>query len=123
MYGFYDYYEEVKKDVLKYIEEEVDLEVTDFDELKTRLYDDLMNEDSVTGNASGSYTSDQCKAQKYVEDNKDLVREMSSEFCIEQKTMQRWLDDDYKGIDVCIRCYVLGSAIASAIEELREAAE
>lgn len=119
----YDYYEAVKKDVLKYIEENVDMEITDFDELENHLADDLWAEDSVTGNASGSYTFSRAEAQEHVEDNKDLIREMCYEFCNEQETMQHWFDDEYEAIDVSLRCYVLNSAISAALEELREAAE
>ena len=75
----YNYYEAVKKDVLDYIREEVDMNGMDLDELKERLWEDLLNADSVTGNSSGSYTCNRIEAQKYVEENKDLVREMCSE--------------------------------------------
>ena len=119
----YDYYEAVKKDVLKYIEEEVDTDGIDFKELETQLYNDLFTEDSVTGNASGSYTFSRAQAQEYVEENKDLIHEMCSEFGCEKRVKDWWLSDDYESIDVSIRCYVLGSAISSALEELREAAE
>lgn len=119
----YDYYKAVKKDVLKYIEENVDMEITDFDELENQLADDLWAEDSVTGNASGSYTFSRAEAQEYIEDNKDLVREMCDEFDCKQKIMKNWFDDDYESIDVSLRCYVLASAINAAIKELREAAE
>lgn len=119
----YDYYKTVKKDVLKYIEENVDMGITDFDELENHLTDDLWAEDSVTGNASGSYTFSREEAQKYVEDNKDLVREMCNEYNCKQKIMENWFDDDYESIDVSLRCYVLNSAISAALEELRKAAE
>lgn len=119
----YDYYEAVKEDVLKYIEENIDMEITDFDELETQLIEDLWAEDSVTGNASGSYTFSRAEAQEYVKNNKDLVQEMCNEFDCKQKIMENWFDDDYESIDVSLRCYVLGSAINTAIKELREAAE
>lgn len=119
----YDYYEAVKEDVLKYIKENVDMEITDFEELETQLCDDLFTEDSVTGNASGSYTFNKAQAQEYVEENKDLIHEMCSEFGCEERVKDWWLSDDYESIDVSIRCYVLGNAISSALEELREAAE
>ena len=119
----YDYYEAVKEDVLKYIKEEVDTDGIDFEELETQLYDDLFTEDSVTGNASSSYTFNRAQAQEYVEENKDLIREMCSEFRCEKQVKSWWFSDDYESIDVSIRCYVLGSAIGSALEELREAAE
>lgn len=119
----YNYYEAVKKDVLKYIEENVDMEITDFDELENQLADDLWAEDSVTGNASGSYTFSRAEAQEYIEDNKDLIREMCDEFDCKQKIMENWFGDEYEAIDVSLRCYVLNSAISAALEELREAAE
>lgn len=114
----YDYYEAVKDDVLKYIKEEVDMNGMDLDELKERLYEELINEDSVTGNRSGSYTFCRSEAQKYVEENKDLVREMCDEFEDHQRVANWWLTDDYEIIDVCLRCYVLGSAIEMAIRSL-----
>ena len=119
----YVYYEAVKEDVLKYIEKEVDTDGIDFEELETRLYDDLFTEDSVTGNASGSYTSSRAQAREYIEENKDLIREMCSEFGCEEQVKGWWFFGDYESIDVSIRRYVLGSAIGSALEELREAAE
>lgn len=119
----YDYYETVKEDVLKYIEKEVDTDGIDFEELETQLYDDLFTEDSVTGNASGSYTFSRAQAREYIEENKDLIREMCSEFGCEERVKDWWLSDDYESIDVSIRCYVLSNAISSALEELREAAK
>lgn len=119
----YDYYEAVKEDVLKYVEKEVDTDGIDFKELETQLYNDLFTEDSVTGNASGSYTFSRAQAQEYVEENKDLIHEMCNEFGCEERVKDWWISDDYESIDVSIRCYVLGSAIGSALEELREAAE
>ena len=114
----YNYYEAVKEDVLNYIKEEVDMNGMDLDELKERLYEDLINKDSVTGNASGSYTFCQSEAQKYVEENKDLVREMCDEFGGHQRITNWWLIDDYESIDVSLRCYVLGNAIEMAVKSL-----
>lgn len=119
----YNYYEAVKEDVLNYIKEEVDMNGMDLDELKERLWEDLINNDSVTGNASGSYTSCRSEAEKYVEENKDLVREMCDEFGGHQRIANWWLTDDYELIDVSLRCYVLGNAIEMAVEELETAAE
>ena len=119
----YDYYGAVKEDVLKYIEENVDMEITDFNELENQLVEDLWAEDSVTGNASGSYTFSRAEAQEYVEDNKNLVREMCDEFDCKQRIMENWFDNDYESIDVSLRCYFLNSAISDALEELRETAE
>ena len=119
----YNYYEAVKEDVLTYIKEEVDMNGMDLDELKERLYEELINEDRITGNASGSYTFCRSKAQKYVEENKDLVREACDDYGNHKWVANLWLTDDYELIDSFLRCYVLGSAIEMAVEELETAAE
>lgn len=119
----YDYLEAVKEDVMEYVKNEVDTDGIDFDELETRLYDDLFIEDSVTGNGSGCYTFNSIEAQGYVEANKDLVREMCSDIGGKERVMNWWFEDDYISIDVSLRCYVLGNAITEVIKELKEAAE
>lgn len=71
---YYDYYEEVKNDVLDYIENNIDLdEFENREDLYEHLYDELFVEDSVTGNGSGSYTMSNRKAREYVGDNLDLL--------------------------------------------------
>ena len=114
----YNYYEAVKEDVLTYIKEEVDMNGMDLDELKERLYEELINEDRITGNASGSHTFCRSKAQKYVEENKDLVREACDDYGNHKWVANLWLTDDYELIDSFLRCYVLGSAIKMAIRSL-----
>lgn len=55
----YNYYKEVKSSVLDYIEENKELLADTFedkDELEQFLNDTLFTDDSVTGNASGSFT-------------------------------------------------------------------
>ena len=71
---YYDYYEEVKNDVLDYIENNIDLdEFGNREDLYEHLYDELFVEDSVTGNGSGSYTMSNRIAWEYVGDNLDLL--------------------------------------------------
>lgn len=61
----YDYRENVKQDVLEYIEENAGyLKASNKDELEEELYDSLWTTDSVTGNASGSYTFNTYKAEE-----------------------------------------------------------
>lgn len=51
----YDYKENIKNDIKSYIvDNDIDVNSDDFDQ--NELYDNLFCEDSVTGNASGSYT-------------------------------------------------------------------
>lgn len=66
----YNYMEAVKEDVKNYIDSEINFE--DFDsleELEEKLNDELWTEDSVTGNASGSYYCNSYKAEESITHN------------------------------------------------------
>ena len=62
----YNYLEELKSDVRNYIKEVASdyMDCEDMDELRDSLYDNLWDEDSVTGNGSGSYTCNREKAKE-----------------------------------------------------------
>lgn len=111
----YNYREAVKDDVLEYINNEINFE--DFDtleDLEEHLNDVLFNEDSVTGNASGSYTFSTHEAEKNICHNFDLLADALDEFgggC-------DILRDGAEAADVTIRCYLLGECIADALEEI-----
>lgn len=112
----YDYREAVKDDVLEYINNEINFE--DFDtleELEEHLNDVLFTEDSVTGNASGSYTFSTYEAEENICHNMDLLQEALSEF---GDTEALVMDFDAEKADVTIRCYLLGECIAAALEEI-----
>lgn len=71
----YNYLEAVKEDVKNYIDSEINF--TDFDnleELEEKLNDELWTEDSVTGNASGSYYCNSYKAEESIAHNWDLLK-------------------------------------------------
>jgi hypothetical protein len=77
----YNYLEAVKEDVKNYIDSEINF--TDFDsleELEEKLNDELWTEDSVTGNASGSYYCNSYKAEESIAHNWDLLQEALDEF-------------------------------------------
>lgn len=115
----YDYYANVKDDVLTYINDEIRPgEFWDRDELESHLNDTLWEDDSVTGNCSGSYTFNYAKAKEYVLDNTNLLKESIEEFDSKDKLIDWFFDDDYESMDVAIRCYVLGSCINDALDEI-----
>ena len=112
-----DYREEVKSDVLDYIRNEIDFE--DFetlDELEEKLNDDLWVNDSVTGNASGSYTRNSYEAEENIAHNWDLLQEALEEFGNEESPSSKGAE----WCDVIIRCYLLGECIAAALEEIED---
>lgn len=121
----YDYYEVTTNNILKYIEENINF--SDFEsreELEEKLYDDCWISDSVTGNASGSYTFNRYKAQKLVLDNMELCTEALKEFCVPmEEVAEKLLEENWEYFDVTIRCYILGTCISNALDSLEEANE
>ena len=114
----YDYLEAMTADVLDYIEENIDLtEYADAEELESFLNDELWTADSVTGNASGSYYCNAYKAEEAIAHNTDLLIEAIEEFGDDVESYKKALQSP-EYADVTIRCYLLGQAIAEAIEQL-----
>ncbi len=111
----YDYLEAVKDDVLNYINEN-DIIVTseNMDEVETDLNDRLFVSDSVTGNASGSYTFNAWTAEEYLCHNLDLLGEALTEFGCDMNYLKRGAE----ACDVTIRCYLLGQAISEVLDEI-----
>ena len=121
----YDYYEVTTNNVLEYIEENIDF--SEFDkreELEEKLNDECWVSDSVTGNASGSYTFNRYKAQEFVLDNMELCTEALKEFCVPmEEVAEKFLEENWEYFDVTIRCYILATCIVNALDILEEANE
>lgn len=116
----YNYLESIKADVKNYIDNEITLkDFTDREELEQKLNDDLWTEDSVTGNASGSYYCNAWKAEEALAHNWDVLEEALAEFGCEGNPIEKGAE----WCDVTIRCYLLGQAIAEVLEEMEEELE
>ena len=117
----YNYLEAVTADVVEYIKNNVN--PSDYDsreELEEALNDELWTVDSVTGNASGSYYCNAWRAEEALSHNWDLLAEALEEFGQDGTDI---LKQGAEAMDVTIRCYLLGQAIAEALEELEEELE
>lgn len=114
----YNYREEMAQDIKEYIREnESEFEGLDIDELRDKLYDDLWTEDSVTGNASGSYTFNSFRAKEYIKDNLDLLGEAYEELSTPEDLGRELIDQNYENMDVTIRCYLLYQVIDEVLED------
>ena len=115
----YDYYDAVKDDVLKAIEEDDELlprEDEDAADYEERLTDALWASD-VTGNGSYAYYfSDEEDAITAVMMNLDLCREAYQEFGVDEDAVT--FMSNIRCADVTIRCYILPSVIHNIIEEM-----
>lgn len=118
----YNYLEAMKSDIKDYIKNEVNISnYSDREELENDLNDTLWTEDSVTGNASGSYTFNRAEAAEYVNDNIDLLSEACEEFNVDNETVgEKFLNEDWEYFDVTIRCYLLSQAISEALGEIED---
>lgn len=111
----YDYREAVKADIREWLKEnrsmdELKEELKDnFDGVMHDLYDELIEEDGITGNASGSYDFNYWLAEENLCHNLDLLAEACREFGGKPDL------DDPEGCDVTIRCYLLGDCLWSVL--------
>ena len=114
----YDYREAIKNDILEYIKYEIDFnDFEDLDELSEQLNEDLWTVDSVTGNASGSYTFNTYQAEENICHNLDLLGEALREFGCGADHL---IENGAEACDVTIRCYLLSECIAEALEEIED---
>ena len=115
----YNYLEAVTEDGREYIHGEINLSEWkgNRDGLEEHLNDVLWTEDSVTGNGSGSYYCNAWRAEEAISHNWDLLADALTEFGQDGVDVLR---QGAEAMDVTIRCYLLGRAIAEALDELEE---
>ena len=119
----YDYEMAVREDVQQaiednYTEDEIIQHLAeDRDGWQEELYDDLWVDDSVTGNASGSYTFNSYEAEQNIAGNWGLLSEALDEF---GESGADAIGNGAEWCDVTIRCYLLGGALRSVLDEYEE---
>lgn len=114
----YNYFKAVKSDVLTYITNEISLEEwEDREKLEEYLNETLYFCDSITGNASGSYTFSTWEAEKNLCHNLKLIEEVAFEYGIEP-TINSGFEHGAEWWDVSIRCYYLNRAISEVLDEI-----
>lgn len=118
----YDYKNAVRNDVREWIdvhysEDEIKEKLARRDEWEQELYDELFTEDSVTGNGSGSYTFNREEAGKCLAGNFDELADAITEFGSDFEDIIR---EGEEACDVTIRCYYLGDAISSVLDDLAD---
>lgn len=114
----YNYILAMEDDIRDHIECECDL--TDYDNMDgayNELYDALWVDDSVTGNASGSYTFNRYKAEEYLCHNMDLLEYACNDF---GQSLGDAVERGAEYCDVTIRCYLLSSVLYDVLEELND---
>lgn len=113
----YDYRTAMHADIVNWLYENREIidECDNFDDLSECMYDRLWIEDSVTGNASGSYYCNAWKAAEALAFNWDLLRDAWGDF---GQTDINPIEKGEEWCDVLIRCYLLGEVIQEVIESI-----
>ena len=111
-----EYLEQIKSDIKDYIDEN---KIVVHDERgRESLYNKLWVSDSVTGNASGSYTCNDYQAKQNVKDIifEDETLDMFREFGYERIPLEKGAEF----LDVSIRCFLLSEALDSVLNEMEQ---
>jgi hypothetical protein len=108
----YDYEAAVKSDIRDYLKEH-DVEGRIDEDLRQKLEDDMFVCDSVTGNASGSYTFNTWRAEENLSHNWDLIGECAEHFGIEDTSLSKGAEY----WDSSIRCYLLNRCLTEVVDE------
>ena len=112
----YNYLESIKNDIREYLMSEgINASEYDKDELCDRLCDELWTVDSVTGNASGSYTLNTWEAEQNLCHNLDLLGEALTEFGCSADYL---VTHGAEAADVTIRCYLLSQAVWEVLDDI-----
>lgn len=112
----YDYRAAIIEDVREYINNISLSEYADKDEAREALYDEMWCADDVTGNGSGSYWFSTYKAEAALMHNLDLLGEAVEEFGGDMDVLSKGAE----ACDVTIRCYLLGEALDTVLDEIDE---
>ena len=122
----YDYRKSMLEDIKEYIREEytreeLKVKLEDREALEEELNDQLWCTDSVTGNASGSYTFNRARARDYVTCNIDILQEAIYDYGLDYKLItEKFLHDEWEYFDVTIRCYLLSTIIYEVLTDWEE---
>ena len=108
----YDYEEAVKDDIREYLRDH-GVEGRIDEDLRQKLEDDMFVGDSVTGNASGSYTFSAWRAEENLCHNWDLIGECAEHFGVDDTSLSKGAEY----WDVSIRCYLLDQCLTEIVNE------
>lgn len=121
MEGIYNYQEAIKADIIEWIKDNIEwikenVDTNDNDEMYEFCVDHMYNADSVTGNASGSYTFSTYTAKTYVLYNVHLFFEAGIEWGVPmEEYLKHFEDEEWEYMDVTIRCYLLPEILTDVI--------
>lgn len=118
----YNYLTKETKDIIDYIQNELtfterlELIGKEKEDAANELYEQLVNEDSVTGNASGTYTFNILRAERNLVGNWTVLQSAIEEINPGFDAIKQGAE----ACDVLVRIYLLPTAIDNAIAKIWE---
>lgn len=113
----YNYLESVTKDAKNWLIQNYDTEFIINSEDYSTYYEEMIDDDNVTGNASGSYTYNRWEAEENLCHNYHLLVKAADYFGYNE-IPKEWIENA-ETADVILRTYYLCEAIYNAIEEIK----
>ena len=118
----YNYKGQIRADVKEWIENNKEqIEGLDRHDSYEVVYDSCWVDDSVTGNASGSYTFSSYEArQNFYEDtySEEYLEQMVDDgFADAMEVGKKIIASNYEWLDVSIRCWLLCDAVSDVLDE------
>ena len=119
----YSYKDQIRSDVREWIEDNKDqIDGLDRHEAYEVVYDSCWVDDSVTGNASGSYTFSRWTARdNFFEDSdsEDYIDQMIEDGFTTRESVGRAVQESqWELLDVSIRCWLLCDAVTDVLDEM-----
>lgn len=114
----YNYTLEIANDIVNFLSECEPDQLIEFATDEDTLSDALWAEDSVTGNASGSYFYNGTEAYGAISENLDLVAEAFEEFGEYERLGKLVCEQDFETIDVMVRCHLLEDVISEFKDDI-----
>ena len=118
----YNYKEQIRADVKEWIEDNKEqIEGLDRHDAFEVVYDSCWVDDSVTGNASGSYTFSRWEARQNFfndEDSEEYIDQMIEDgFTCRESVGRAVQESQWELLDVSIRCWLLCDAVSDVLDE------
>lgn len=118
----YNYLEAEANDICNYLTQDLDKNMltkllkSPTKEIQEKVHDEIKNDDTITGSASGSYAFDKLKAERFLFGNWNLLKESIEELNVFDNIIE--LGPEWA--DVAIRVYLFDQAFDRAIIKLQE---
>ena len=118
----YNYKEQIRADVREWIDNNKgQLEGLDRADVYDVVYDSCWVDDSVTGNASGSYTFSRYEARQNFfndEDSEKYIDQMIEDVFTTRESVGKAIQESqWELLDVYIRCWLLCDAVSDVLDE------